>query len=150
MATGETPGPVHPVPTQRSGYRYFFYDKHHGRDRSAAQWRPDVTHEQEFNLFDAADFHESFDDRGWLYGIGRDEEGEVIELGTWGQWLAEFPFARPGELWHGYPMWPVNEAAPPNRRRQNCGPTKDVFNRMEAVGLIDSRECVRLKKGDFL
>ncbi len=31
MSIGETSGPIHPVLTRRSGYRYLFYDKHHGR-----------------------------------------------------------------------------------------------------------------------
>jgi hypothetical protein len=31
MSVGAEPGHLHPEVSQRSHYRYFFYDKHHGR-----------------------------------------------------------------------------------------------------------------------
>src|SRR5947209_195302 len=106
MATGETSGPVHPVPTRRSGYRYLFYDKHHGKGApDTARWHPDLSREDEFHIFDVADDRELADERGWLYGIGRVGPGEFRPLGTWGQQVAEFPHARPNEAWHGYPLW---------------------------------------------
>ena len=72
MSSGETSGPIHPVPTQRSGFRYHFYDKHHGRGGpAAAQWLPSMGREDEFAVFDTADLHEILDERGWLYGIRR-------------------------------------------------------------------------------
>jgi hypothetical protein len=150
MATGASSGPVHPEPTRRSGYRYFFYDKHHGKDAGAARWRPELSRDQEFAVFNTADEHEVYDTRGWYYGVGRDSEGEILELGTWGQQVAEFPYARPGELWHGYPHSPLNEVAPPNRQKQQCRPHKDVFRRMESCGILDSRERGRLEKGNFV
>ncbi len=150
MSTGETAGPIHPVPTQRSGYRYFFYIKHHGGDRGAAQWNPSLGPEEEFSVFDSADLHELSDERGWLYGIGRDAGGGMLELGTWGQQVAEFPLARPDEFWHGYPLWPLNEDGPDNRKGEQYRPSRDVFRRMEEANLLTSRERKRLYKGDHV
>ena len=56
MSIGETSGPIHPVPTRRSEYRYLFYDKHHGRGGpDAAQWLPSLSQDEEFAVFDLAD-----------------------------------------------------------------------------------------------
>jgi hypothetical protein len=149
MSTGESPGPIHPSPTRRSGYRYFFYDKHHGRGGpDAAQWLPALSHDEEFAVFDTADFHEILDAREWLYGIHRGPEGEVLMLGTWGQQLAEFPLARDGQPWHGYPLWPLKDAGPPNRRREKHRPSKDVFLKMETANLLTARDRKRLQKGN--
>jgi hypothetical protein len=150
MSTGESSGPIHPVPTRRSGHRYLFYDKHHGRGGSdAAQWLPSLTQQEEFDIFDTADEHEFSDDRGWLYGIGRDGEGNVLALGTWGQQVAEFPQARAEEAWHGYPLWPLKKLGPQNRKGERQRPSKRVFLRMEEAGLLTSRDRKRLYKGDF-
>jgi hypothetical protein len=150
MATGEAAaGPIHPVPTQRSGYRYFFYEKHHGRGGpDAAQWEPSLSHEEEFGVFDLADLHE-VSDEGRLYGIGRDSEGRIRSLGIWDEQVAEFPAARDGELWHGYPLWPLLEKGPVNRRGQKHRPAKAVFRRMEEERLLTTRERKRLEKGDY-
>jgi hypothetical protein len=152
MSTGESSGPIHPAPTRRSGYRYLFYDKHHGRGApDAARWSPDVDMDEEFAVFDAADFHDLADERGWLYGVReRDEAGEIPDLGTRGQQVAEFPSARPNEPWHGYPLWPLAEAGPQNRKGEKLRPSKDVFMKMEAVGVLTLRERRRLYKGDHL
>ena len=82
MSTGETAGPIHPVPTRRSGYRYLFYEKHHGRGGTdAARWLPTLSQEQEFAVFDAADQAEISDERGWLYGIRpRDDLGKIPDM----------------------------------------------------------------------
>jgi len=150
MATGEAAaGPIHPVSTQRSGYRYFFYDKHHGRGGpDAAQWHPDLSHEQEFAVFDLSDLDDLSDDRGWLFGIGRDADGDILSLGTWDQQIAEFPLARPDELWHGYPLWPLKQRGPQNRRGEKHRPSKVVFRKMEEAGLLTVRDRKRLEKGD--
>jgi hypothetical protein len=152
MSIGETSGPIHPVPTRRSGFRYQFYDKHHGRGgKDAAQWLQEMTHQDEFDVFDAADLHEIADERSWLYGVRpRDESGQVPDLGTWGQQVAEFPYARPNETWHGYPLWPLGEAAPENRKGEMGRPSKAVFLRLEEVGTITRRERKKLYKGDHL
>lgn len=152
MSTGASSGPIHPAPTRRSGFRYLFYDKHHGRgDPDASQWLPSMSRDEEFQVFDVADLHDISDDRGWLYGIRpRDRAGQIPELGTWGQQVAEFPVARLNEPWHGYPLWPLGEAGPENRKGDKSRPVKSVFLRMEAAGLIMARERKRLNKGDHI
>jgi hypothetical protein len=148
MATGDDSGPIHPVPTRRSGYRYQSYKIHHGRGgRDDAQWLPTLSHDEEFAVFDTADFHEISAERR-LYGVLTGPEGGVLGLGTWGQQVAEFPYARPNQSWHGYPLWPLKEAGPPNRRDEKHRPPKAVFLRMEAVNLINARDRKRLMKGD--
>ena len=148
MSSGGDSGPLHPVPTRRSGYRYFFYDKHHGRDARAAQWLPDLSHDEEFAIFDTAVEQELSDERSWLYGVRPGPGRTVRDLGTWGQQVAVFPFARPNEPWHGYPLGPLKEAGPPNRKGEKYWPSKAVFLRMEAVGLLTKRDKRRLLKGD--
>jgi hypothetical protein len=152
MSVGETSGPIHPVPTRRGGYRYQFYDKHHGRGApDVARWMPSITHHEEFAIFDAADQNEFSDEQGCLFGVGpRDEDGEIPDLGTWGQQIAEFPFARPNATWHGYPLCPLAEAGPENRKGEKGRPSRIVFLRMEAVGVLTPRERKRLYKGDHL
>jgi hypothetical protein len=83
---------IHPTQTRRSQYHYLFTSKHHGGGSAGdAQWAPDVTQSEEFSVFDDADFHEIFDDRSWLYGGLRSPTGELRDLGTWQQQIAEFP-----------------------------------------------------------
>ncbi len=148
MATGETSGPIHPITTRRSGHYYLFYVKHHGGDRDAARWLPTLTRNEEFAVFDTADFHDLSDDVGYLYGVRKGLEGEVLELGTWGQQVAEFPFARLNAPWHGYPLYPLKEAGPKNRPGEKHRPSKEVFLKMEAAGLITVQQRKRLRKGN--
>jgi hypothetical protein len=150
MSTGERSGPIHPEPTRRSGYRYLFHDKHHGHDPSAARWLPELNQDEEFAVFDASDFHDLSDDRGWLYGVRIGPEGEVLELGTWSQQVAEFPCARFNDPWHGYPLWPLKEAGPANRRGEEQRPSKAVFLKMEETKVLTRRDRKRLMKGDFV
>jgi hypothetical protein len=152
MSVGETSGPIHPIPTRRNGYRYQFYDKHHGRGASdAARWLPELSQDEEFAVFDVADWNEIADERGYLYGIRpRDAAGEFPDLGVWGEQVAEFPSARPNETWHGYPLWPLSEGGPANRKGEKARPSKAVFERMEAAGMLTRREKKRLYKGDHL
>jgi hypothetical protein len=146
--SGQT-NPVHPVATRRSGYHYLFSDKHHGGGTAGDScWSPDLSGDEEFSIFDDADWHELSDDRGWLYGILRLDAEHLRYLGTWGQQLAAFPLASPGSPWHGYPLWPLGELAPPNRRGDKAQPSKEVFVKMERTGLINARERKRLSKGD--
>lgn len=152
MSVGESSGPIHPVPTQRSGYRYLFYDKHHGRGSpDAAQWLVNLSRDEEFAVFDAADQNDFSDERGWLYGLrARQIGGHIPDLGTWGQQIAEFPLARSIDPWHGYPIWPLGEQGPENRKGEKGRPSKSVFLRMEAAGLITHRERKKLYKGDHV
>jgi hypothetical protein len=152
MSVGESSGPIHQVPTRRSGYFYQFYDKHHGRGGpDAAQWLPSLSRQEEFSVFEAADLNELADEQGRMYGIRpRDETGNVPDLGTWGEQVAEFPYARPSETWHGYPVWPLVDEGPENRRGEKSRPSKVVFQRMVDVGMLTFRECKRLEKGAHL
>jgi hypothetical protein len=139
----------HPVPTTRSQYRYLFTTKHHGADPRAAQWSTDLTEEEEFSVFDRADEHELSDERQWLYGVLGDAEGGLRDLGTWYQQVAAFPVANEGRPWHGYPVWAVlSPDAPEEARGDKFRPARQVFDRMLAVGLINSRQRKRLLKGD--
>lgn len=136
----------HPVPTRRSGYRYLFTAKHHGGgSKSDSRWI--VDRDTEFAVFDDADRHEIEDEDGRLYGVCR-EANTLQDLGTWGQQVAEFPKARPGNVWHGYPIWAVSENGPDNRRNAKLMPSKRVFGKLEAAGLITTRDRKRLLKGD--
>jgi hypothetical protein len=110
-----------------------------------------VTREEEFSIFDAADFNELFDEQGRIYGLrARNETGNIPDLETWGEQIAEFPRARPNEVWHGYPVWSLAEDGPENRREERCRPSKGVFERMQEVGMLTLRERKRLYKGDHL
>ncbi len=81
-------------------------------------------------------------------GVLPDSAGNLRDLGTWQQQVAEFPFANPVVPWHGYPIWAVSELAPPNRSGQKMRPAKTVFAKMQEVGLITRRQRKRLFKGD--
>jgi hypothetical protein len=149
MSTGETSGPTHPVPAIVGDreYRYQFYTKHRGGDLRAAQWS--VSQDVEFDVFNLAVLNDLSDERGNFYGVSRDFDGDdLLELGTWGQQVAEFPLARVNESWHGYPSWPVDDDGPQNRRGQEFRPSKEVFNKMESQGIISKKERRRLDKGD--
>jgi hypothetical protein len=152
MSVGESSGPIHPVPTQNSGYRCLFYDKHHGRGGpDASQWLASLSRDDEFAVFDVADREDLKDERGWLYGVRpRDTAGRLPDLGTCGQQIAEFPLARLIDPWHGYPLWPLGENGPENRKGEKGRPSKVVFLRMEAVGLLTARERKRSHKGNHV
>lgn len=140
---------LHDRVTGRSQYQYQFTPKHHGADAKAAQWLPSLSLEEEFAVFDAADQHELADDGGRFYGAVPDGADGLRTLGTWNQQVAEFPHAREGEAWHGYPLYPLIELGPENRRGDACRPAKQVFDRMVLVGLITPRQQKRLMKGDY-
>jgi hypothetical protein len=138
----------HPARTRRSQYRYLFIAKHHGGDKKAAMWRPSISQDTEFSIFDNADMGQITDGRGWLYGVLRDNDGEILILGTWDEQVAEFqPGASAPDPWHGYPEWALDESGPPNRRKQQCCPDKAVFNQMVAAGMITKIQRKRLLTG---
>ena len=148
MAPGGQNDPVHPVPTRRSGYHYFFYSKHHGGGtRDDSRWLPGLSHEEEFSIFDAADRLEVSDDRGWLYGLLRTEEGQVRYIGTRKQQLAVFPFARAGVPWHGYPLWPLDKPAATYRQGDKFCPPNEVLRKMVQAGLFSASERRRIRGG---
>jgi hypothetical protein len=143
--------PIHETHTRRSSYQYLFSEKHHGSGTpDDARWLEALTREEEFSVFDDADWHQIADPCDRLYGVLGDGGDGLRDLGTWQQQIAEFPFANAGIPWHGYPLWPVNKHSPSNRRSERVRPTKEVFILMEQTGLITSRQRKRLYKGDHV
>ena len=141
MSSGAA-GPIHGRTTSRSGYRYQFYTKHHARQKSPeAQWFPELTREQEFEVFDRADQLELTDERGNLYGMRpRKADGRFPHLGTRGEQVAKFPFARDNAPWHGYPLWPNETPRAPS--------VPDVaLAKLVGLGLLSASEQRRLRKG---
>ena len=114
----------------------------------AAQWLPSLSLEEEFGVFDEAVFRDIFDDDGRFYGVLLGAEGDLLDLGTWQQQMAEFPRANEGVPWHGYPIWAVNQEAPSNRSGPNVRPAKEVFTKLERAGVISVQQRKRLYKGD--
>src|SRR5262249_41243310 len=122
--------PRYPHTTRKSGYSYIFSTKHHGggafRD---ACWDPNLRRPEGVSGFDTADFQGISDGGGWIYGVLAAADGELRDLGTWQQQIAEFPWANPGVPWHGYPIWAVNGEAPENRSSERMRPAKAVFDK---------------------
>src|ERR1700678_1745929 len=105
MPNGQFPRPAHPLRTRHSEHQYFFYLKHHNAGKSEdAQWLPNLTHDEEFAVFDLADLHNLSNAKGDLYGLHLSPEGFVMSLGTREEQIAEFPLAQEGHPWHGYPV----------------------------------------------
>ena len=108
-----------------------------------------MSHDEEFSIFDDADFLNLCDEDGKLYGLLPHDDGSLRLIGTWFQQIAEFPVASAGSPWHGYPVWPVSGAAPANRAGQNMRPARLVLQKMEAAGLITKKQRKLLMKGDL-
>lgn len=139
---------VHGRPTTRSGYRYQFTPKHHGADAGAARWLQSLSLDEEFDIFDAADGGDFSDEDGNLYGALQDGLESLRYIGVWHEQVAEFPTAREGEAWHGYPVYPLVDEGPENRRGAKSRPAKIVFEKMARAGLISHSQRRRLLKGD--
>lgn len=139
----------HPELTSNNQLRYQFTPKHHGgpRSKGQAQWIPSLTFVEEFSIFDEADAFSILDGKGNMYGVLRDENRELQDLGTWEEQVAKFPSTRSGP-WHGYPCWVINQSGPSNRRKQQMFPPKQVFHLLQQAGLISEEQRDRLKKGD--
>lgn len=135
----------YPQTTQRSRFRYLFTYKHHGGNKSAAQWCTDLSEDDEFAVFDGADEMEISDEKGNLYGALSDGEESLRLLGNLREQIAKFPCAAEGSPWHGYPVWPLN-----NSRERTQVPAKTVFDKMVRAGLISSEMRVRLWRGDHV
>lgn len=77
-----------------------------------------------------------------------DDAGDLQELGTWDEQVAEFqPGTAASDPWHGYPQWPVDRFGPPNRRKQQCCPDRQVFDLMVAAAMITKLQRRRLLAG---
>lgn len=142
---------VHGERTNRSGYEYQFTPKHHGGPGSgpdAAQWVTSLNLDEEFAIFDTADEHELSDRDGNLYGVEPDGPDSLRYIGVWNEQVAEFPVAREGEAWHGYPVYPLVDEGPENRRGQKGRPEGVVFTKLVRAGLISPSQRKRIMKGD--
>lgn len=109
-------------------------------DKTAAQWLPSLTLNEEFAVFDGADANTISDEQGNPYGAERIGAEGLRELGTSGEQVAKFPVAAPNQAWHGYPAWPLTG--------RNRSPGKAVFEQMEQRGLINKRGRKRLGKSE--
>src|SRR6266851_1964149 len=139
---------THSVTTKHRGLSYQFTPKHHGGPghQGQAQWLPKLTLEEEFSVFDSAVEHDLSDEDGRLYGILKTREIGVQFLGTRDEQVAEFPVAREGEAWHGYPGYPLANTEAPRRGGEAGKPAKVVFVKMERVGLLSKQQRARLMK----
>ena len=140
-----------PIPTRKRKYRYCFYVKHHDGSKNWAQWLPEISHEEEFRIFDDADYYDLCDDsRRALYGLRRSQDGRVLKLGTRDELVAEFPWAGDENAWHGYPLWPMLRLEDGGRQIKKRRPAKEVFRKMEEAKLINGRDRRRLERGKHL
>lgn len=139
-------GRIHPVPTKKSKYRYFFYVKHHAaEDHENSQWA-NVTPEEEFSIFDSADendiFVETGSDRNYFGILVNLNSLRVQTIGTKGQQVAKFPHSRSNTPWHGFPLFPIDN----DSSRKNIVP-REAIDRMVEVGMITAQKASRLKGG---
>lgn len=139
----------HPTTTRRHGYRYRFTAKHHG-GHGDGQWLDSISEDDEFAVFDDADDKELTDDDGNLFGAVKEGDDSLRELGYYHEQIAKFPVASTGSPWHGYPLWPLGEGGPTNRRSRKNQPSKELYDKMVLAGLITTRMRRRLMKGDHV
>ncbi len=142
---------VHPE-LSPSGYRYYFYPKHHGAGPlEAARWLPEMSPDEEFSVFVLADTHHLSDDRGNLYGLrirGPVPDHEILFLGTRYEQVARFWEAAANSPWHGYPLWPIIQRGSLNRKSQQYRPPRDALQKMVDSRLLTDKQRYRLLKGD--
>ena len=148
MPNGQFPGPLHPRRSERSHHQYFFYDKHHKAGYSEdAQWLPEMTHDEEFAVFDLADLHEISNEKGNLYGLHLSpERRKILMLGTREEQVAEFPLPQGDHPWHGYPAWPIMRLDRDKKERKYPAP-RDALEKMKDEGLITENQRKRLASG---
>lgn len=146
MSSGEDPCPEHPVATKRSSYRYCFYFAHHGRGvPDDSQWAEDLTRAEEFAIFDESVEHDLSDSKGHFYGLRRSPDGTILDLGTQGEQIAKFWDPEKNQPTHGFPLWPLSETGPDNRKGQSA--PKDALKKMLQSRLLIEKHYNRLKKG---
>src|ERR1017187_2918172 len=135
--------------TSENQRRSQFISKHHGGpgSKGQAQWVLSLTFDEEFSIFDEADSFVILDGKGHMYGVLRDGNGELRDVGTGQEQMAKFPRQKSGP-WHGYPCWPINKSGPTNRKKQKMFPPKQAFDLLQEAGLISEEQRDRLKKGD--
>jgi len=147
------PGPIHhdekgePIRTRRSKYCYRFYIKHHDGNSAVAQWLREISKEEEFAVFKQAVCHDlSADSHSALYGLHRSSGGKILKLGTRDEQVAKF-LCEGGDVWHGYPCWPLLRLDDTGTKFKNRCPPKEVFRKMENAKLITERDRRRLEVG---
>jgi hypothetical protein len=145
---------THPGRTRRNQRSYCFTPKHHGKGSSGdARWLPSLPRDEEFGVFDMADWHDLSDTSGNLYGLRiRNMAGrlEFLELGTQHEVIAQFWEESDQKHWHGYPSWPVKAKEPVNRSGQEYRPPRLVFDKMVEAGFLKPSQARRLKAGKHL
>jgi hypothetical protein len=107
-----------------------------------------ISLDEEFSVFDTADENLLSDDAGNLYGILQDGTEALRTVGMWNEQVAEFPVTQDGQAWHGYPVYPLVDDGPENRRGQKGRPEGAVFTKMVLAGIISPRQCKRLMKAN--
>jgi hypothetical protein len=139
----------HPVATDKSHYRYFFYGKHHAQHESDdAQWLRELWGDPEFQIFNQADKFDVLGENGDLFGLRRDAIGKVLEIGTRKEVVAQFPKTRDNQAWHGYPTWPISRKDPEGRQRLPV--PRVALKRMVEIGWLTDRDRKRLEKGKHI
>jgi hypothetical protein len=147
------PRDIHRQLTLFNQLTYCFTPKHHGvgsKSKSDSQWPPNLPRPEEFAVFDMADIHQLADPDGNLYGLRIRQAGErheILELGTRHEYIARFWAEEHERHWHGHPLWPIQARDALNRARQKYCPSREVFNRMVAEGLLTEPQARRLKLG---
>jgi hypothetical protein len=142
--------------TTRRQLAYMLTAKHHdGKDHNAARWLIELTTLEEFSVFELADFHEIADDDGNLYGVLRSPPKALDDvslpkalrrIGTHGQQMAKFWAEAPEKSWHGFPLWALDEAAPPRLQKEEI--PKAMINLLQEKQLIAKQHRRRLMRGD--
>jgi hypothetical protein len=143
MSNGGTPGPEHPSQTRRRRLRYFFYTKHHKSSPSPdAQWC--VSQEDEFTVFDEADFHDLSNAKGDLFGVLKRANGSFEVIGTREEQLAEFPVTPPNQAWHNYPLNLLSRHEEVGRKAR---PPIEVLETMVKERILSHKQKSRLAGG---
>ena len=70
---------------------------------------PTLPENDEFQVFEDADANRLLDSVGNLFGLLRDGEGGLRDLGTRGEQVAKFWLPPVGSPWHGFPAFPLND-----------------------------------------
>lgn len=141
-----------PQLTNPLGYRYYFHPKHHGAGHpSVSRWRPDISREEEFRIFEIAAYLDLADTDGDLYNVRKAGDGTILELGVFHEQIARFwKPSVPTGAWHGHPLWPVRAGGPSNLAKQANRPDKLVFEKLVEQGVLSKIQSYRLNNGKLI
>ena len=79
-----------PEVTNPKGYRYYFHPKHHrASNATGSRWKPDVSRQEEFTIFEVAVHLDLADEDGDLYNVRKSEDGAILELGVFQEQIAQ-------------------------------------------------------------